>query len=92
MPILNNIKVSNEEVENHTKSLIMMQMKQYSQPVPNEDKMKEIVSSVLDKEDERKKVYDQLYDVKSLEIYKEHFKLTEKAISYDDFVKLASEK
>jgi len=87
-----NIKVSNEEVENHTKSLIMMQMKQYGQPVPNEDKMKEIVSSVLDKEDERKKVYDQLYDVKSLEIYKEQFKLTEKAISYDDFVKLASEK
>ena len=87
-----NIKVSNEEVENHTKSLIMMQMKQYGQPFPNEDKMKEIVSSVLDKEDEKKKVYDQLYDVKSLEIYKENFKLTEKAIYYDDFVKLASEK
>ena len=87
-----NIKVSSEEVENHTKSLITMQMQQYGQPVPQEDKMNEIVSSILMKEDERKKIYDQLYDAKSLEIYKENFKLTEKAISYDDFVKLASEK
>ena len=87
-----NIQVSTEEVEDHTKSLIAMQMKQYGQPVPPEDKMKEIVASILKKEDERKKVYDQLYDVKSLEVYKENFKLTEKAISYDDFVKLASEK
>ena len=87
-----NIKVSDEEVENHTKSLITMQMQQYGQPVPQEDKMNEIVSSILKKEDERKKIYDQLYDAKSLEVYKENFKLTEKAISYDDFVKLASEK
>ena len=87
-----NIKVSDEEVENHTKSLITMQMQQYGQPVPQEDKMNEIVASILKKEDERKKIYDQLYDVKSLEVYKENFKLTEKAISYDDFVKLASEK
>ncbi len=87
-----NIQVSTEEVEDHTKSLIAMQMKQYGQPVPPEDKMKEIVASILKKEDERKKIYDQLYDVKSLEVYKENFKLTEKAISYDDFVKLASEK
>ena len=87
-----NVKVSTEEVENHTKSLITMQMQQYGQPVPQEDKMNEIVASVLKKEDERKKIYDQLYDVKSLEVYKENFKLTEKAISYDDFVKLASEK
>ena len=87
-----NVKVSTEEVENHTKSLITMQMQQYGQPVPQEDKMNEIVSSILNKEDERKKIYDQLYDVKSLQVYKENFKLTEKAISYDDFVKLASEK
>ena len=87
-----NVKVSTEEVENHTKSLITMQMQQYGQPVPQEDKMNEIVSSILKKEDERKKIYDQLYDAKSLEVYKENFKLTEKAISYDDFVKLASEK
>jgi len=86
------VKVEASEVEHQTASLIAMQMQQYGQPVPEQDKMNEIVASILMKEDERKKVYDQLYDQKTLEIYKENFKLTEKAISYDDFVKLASEK
>ena len=86
------VKVEASEVENQTASLIAMQMKQYGQPVPEQDKMNEIVASILMKEDERKKVYDQLYDKKTLEIYKENFKLIEKAISYDDFDKLASEK
>jgi len=86
------VKVEAEEVENHAKSLIAMQMQQYGQPVPEEDKMNEIVASILVKEDEKKKVYDQLYDMKTLKLYKENFKLKEKAISYDDFVKLASEK
>ena len=86
------VKVDSKEVESHTKSLIAMQMNQYGQPVPEDDKMNEIVSNILAKEDERKKVYDQLYDIKTLEVYKENFKLKEKAISYEDFVKLRSEK
>lgn len=86
------VKVDSKEVESHTKSLIAMQMNQYGQPTPEDDKMNEIVANILAKEDERKKVYDQLYDIKTLEVYKENFKLKEKAISYEDFVKLASEK
>ena len=43
-------------------------------------------------EEERKKIYDQIFDERTLKVYKENFKLTEKSISYDQFVKLASEK
>ena len=39
-----------------------------------------------------KKISDQLFDERTLVIYKEIFKLKNKSISYDDFVKLASEK
>ena len=42
--------------------------------------------------EERKKISNQLFDEKTLELYKKLFKLTEKSISYDDFVKLATEK
>ena len=86
------IKVSEEELESHTKKLIGMQMSQYGQPIPEEEKMNEIVKSFLEKEDEKKKIYDQLYDIKTLDVYKQKFKLKDKSISYDDFVKLASEK
>ena len=88
----NKINVNESEVVEHAKSLIIMQMQQYQQPIPTDDKMSEIIGNILKKDDEKKKVYDQLYDVKTLKIYKEIFKLNEKAISYDDFVKLASEK
>ena len=87
-----NLKVDSNEVEEHTKKLISKQMSQYGQPIPEDKKMNEIVSNILAKEDERKKIYDQLYDIKTLEVYKDNFKITEKAISYPDFVKLASEK
>ena len=76
-------------IKNHAKSLIVMQMKQYNQSVPESEKMDEIVINVLQKEEEKKKVFEQLYDIKTLKVYKEKFKLKEKAISYDDFVKLA---
>ena len=47
---------------------------------------------VLENEEERKKVYNELYDRKTMSLYKEKFKLTEKEVSYDDFVKLATDK
>ena len=55
-------------------------------------KLAEIADNLLKKEEERKKIIDRIYDQKSLVVYKANFKLTDKDISYDDFVKLASEK
>ena len=73
------------------KSLFSKSFTQQEQ-IPEEEKMNEIVKSFLEKEDEKKKIYDQLYDIKTLDVYKQKFKLKDKSISYDDFVKLASEK
>ena len=52
----------------------------------------DISENILKNEDERKKISNQLFDEKTLVVYKEIFKLIEKSISYDDFVKLATEK
>ena len=87
-----NIKVTQEDLNNHTKKLVLMQMKQYGQTKVDDKKLKDIINNILKNEDERKKIYDQIYDQKTLLVYKENFKLKEKNISYDDFVKLASEK
>ncbi len=86
------IKIEQEEIITHAKNLISGQMIQYAQPVLDDEKLNEIADSILKKEEERKKIVDQLYDQKSLAVYKENFKLMDKDISYDDFVKLASEK
>ncbi len=86
------LKVDEDEVKNHVKGLVKIQMKQYGQIYDDETKLDEIVNNILQNDDERKKIYDQIYDQKTLLIYKDKFKLKEKSISYDDFVKLASKK
>ena len=85
------IKIEQEEILAHAKTLISGQMIQYGQPVLDDEKLNEIADNILKKEEERKKIMDQLYDQKSLTVYKDNFKLVDNDISYDDFVKLASE-
>jgi len=67
-------------------------MKQYGQPEGDDKQLTDIANNILKNEEERKKVYDQIFDKRTLTVYKEHFKLTEKTVTYDEFVKLASEK
>ena len=86
----NNLEVTNEDVLNHTKDLIKQNFGQYGQKAPEENKLIEIAGKVLENEDERKKVYNQLYDFKTLSLYKRKFKLNDKSVTYDEFVKLAS--
>ena len=86
------IKVTQDDVLAHTKVLISAQMKQYGQPEGDDKQLTDIATDILKKEEERKKVYDQIFDERTLAVYKENFKLTEKSVSYDEFVKLASRK
>ena len=88
----NELEVKNEDVISHTKELIVSNFAQYGQPAPEDKKLEEIAVKVLGNEEERKKVYNQLYDVKTLSLYKEKFSLKNKEVTYDEFVKLASEK
>ena len=86
------IKVTQEDVVDHTKKLVAMQMKQYGQAEGDDKQLTDIANNILKNEEEKKKVYDQIFDQRTLVVYKENFKLKEKSITYDDFVKLASEK
>jgi len=88
----NELEVKNEDVISHTKELIVSNFAQYGQPAPEDKKLEEIAVQVLGNEEERKKVYNQLYDVKTMSLYKEKFSLKNKEVTYDEFVKLASEK
>lgn len=88
----NELEVKNEDVVNHTKELIKQNFAQYGQPSPEDKELNDVAMKVLGNEEERKKVYNQLYDEKTMELYKSSFKLKEKEVTYDEFVKLASKK
>lgn len=87
----NELEVKHEDVVGHTKEMIIQNFAQYGQPAPEDKKLDEIAAQVLTNEEERKKVYNQLYDVKTLTLYKEKFMLKDKTVTYDEFVKLASQ-
>ena len=87
-----NLEVKNEDVLAHAKELIVSNFAQYGQPAPEDKKLEEIAVQVLGNEEERKKIYNQLYDVKTMALYKEKFTLKDKDVTYDEFVKLATEK
>tara|TARA_B100001093_G_scaffold520525_1_gene617728 strand:+ start:55079 stop:56428 length:1350 start_codon:yes stop_codon:yes gene_type:complete len=88
----NNIKVTQEDLLERTKGIVHIQMKRYGQENVEEKQLISIAENVLKDEKEKKKIYDQIYDEQTLLVYKKCFKLKEKKISYDDFVKLASKK
>ena len=86
------LKVDNDDLINFTKEIVKKQMQQYGQAVSEDKQIADIAENILKNEDERKRISNQLFDEKTLVIYKELFKLNQKSISYDDFVKLATEK
>lgn len=87
----NDIKVSHEEVVEHTKGLLLQQMAGMGLPENNDEELTETANRVLQNEEEAKNLYMMMYDTRLMNVYKEEIKLKEKEISYEDFVKLAYE-
>lgn len=88
----NNVKVEHEEVIEHTKGLLKQQMAGMGMPTDDDEQLTETSNRVLQNEEEARNIYMMMYDNKLMTLYKNTFKLKEKEISYDDFVKLAYEK
>lgn len=86
----NDLKVEQAEVVAKAKEMIAMNFKQYGQEVP-EEQLDQYAQGVLGKEEERRRLYDDLYYDKIIEVVKEKCKIEEKEIGYEAFVALAKE-
>jgi trigger factor len=88
----NDLQVSNDEAVDYTKDLLGKQYAQYGMMIPEEEEFNKMAMSVLGNKDEGKKIYDALYETKVMGYLKDAVKVEEKELSYDEFVKVASEK
>lgn len=86
----NNVVVSQEEIKEHTKSLIKGQMAQYGQLDTTDEQLENIATGVMQNQEEVQKIHEQLYNIKLLELFKDKFKLKEKELTFDEFLKLVS--
>lgn len=88
----NDIKVEFEEIKERAIELINMNMAQYGQPALEGEQAEEAVKSVLTNQEEARRINDMLYEDKVIEAVEGMVKIEEEEISYNDFLKLVTDK
>lgn len=88
----NNIKVEFTDIQDRVKENIKAQFASFGQGEVADDMLDQFAQNFLQKEEEVRKVYDQLMDERLNQFYQDNVKLQEKEVSFDEFVKLASTK
>jgi len=86
----NNLKLTNEEVIDHTKGLLVANYAQYGIPAPDEAELTESAVRLLKNKEQANGIYDRLAEQKLTTYFKSAVSLVTKEVSYDDFVAIAS--
>ena len=84
-----NLTVTKEEAQAEAKALAAAQFVQYGMPSAPDDMLAGYAEKILADKEQGQKIYEKLYEVKVVEDVKSKIKVTEKAVSADDFAKLA---
>ena len=87
-----NISVSREEAEAEAKALAQAQFAQYGMPSAPDDMLAGYAKQILDNKEQSQKIYEKLFETKVVEAVKGKIKVSEKAVSADEFAKLARER
>ncbi len=82
----NNVVVNAEEASEEAKAFIRSEYAKYGQS-PTEEDLNKITHSILSKEKEAQKIYENIYTRKVLDLIKNNCSLNTKEVSYDEFFK-----
>ena len=88
----NDIQISNEEVMDFTKSLLVSNYAQYGMPAPDDKELTETATRLLKDKEQVNGIYDRITEKKLSDYFQANVPMKEKKLSYDDFVKKASKK
>ena len=86
-----NLTVTKEEATAEAKALAAAQFAQYGMPSAPDDMLAGYAEKILADKDQGQKIYEKLYETKVVDDIKSKIKVTEKAVSAEDFAKLAKE-
>ena len=84
-----NISVSEEEATAEAKSFAAMQFAQYGMPNAPEDMIANFAKNILDNKEQKQHIYEKLYEQKVVEAIRAKVKVTEKAVSTEEFSEIA---
>ena len=82
----NNLKVEEKEIKEFAKNIFLRQFGQVSNKVNNQE-VEQMVERIVRKEEERKRIIEQVRTGKLLAFFKKNIKFKTKKLSYDSFIK-----
>lgn len=85
------LKIENEDLMAEAKAIMADQFARYGVPIDSEELLVQSAQRLLGNRDEMKYVYEQVAEKKLMSFIKENISIKEVEVSFDDFVKLASE-
>ena len=88
----NDIQITNEEVMDFTKSLLVSNYAQYGMPAPDDKELSETAMRLLKDKEQVNGIYDRITEKKLSDYFQNNVPMKEKMLSYDEFVKKASKK
>ena len=83
------ISVSADEAKAEAKDLAAAQFAQYGMPNAPEEMLENFAKNILDNKEQNQKIYEKLYEQKVVESVRSKVKVTEKAVSAEEFAELA---
>ena len=86
-----NVEVTEEETLNEARSFIQNQYAQYGQANIDPKELDDIAKKIIASDEERRKINDNLIDTKIIKLLRDSVKTNEVDISYEEFVKVASD-
>ncbi|MBQ1254116.1 MAG: trigger factor [Alistipes sp.] len=85
------LTVSKEEAEAEAKEFAKAQFAQYGMPSAPEEMVANFSKQILENKEQAQKIYEKLYELKVVEYVKSKIKVTTKAVSSEEFAKMAQE-
>ncbi len=85
------LTVSKEEAEAEAKEFAKAQFAQYGMPSAPEEMVANFSKQILENKEQAQKIYEKLYELKVVEYVKSQVKVTTKAVSSEEFAKMAQE-
>ncbi|MEG1622462.1 MAG: trigger factor [Alistipes sp.] len=85
------LTVTADEATAEAKSLAQAQFAQYGMPSAPDEMLGNYAKQILSNKEQSQKIYEKLYEMKVVEDIKSQMKVTEKAISAEEFAKMAKE-
>lgn len=86
----NDIKIDHTEALDFTKGYLAGQYQRYGLPAPADEELTQSAMRILTNKDENKRIYEDLYHRKVMDVVKNAVKLDHKEVSLDEFKKIAN--